>query len=527
MQKWKGKPEETHLKLIRQNARRLLLMVNQLLDFRKLEVQGFRYSPSFGDIVNFLKDVVNSFNDLSDQKHIKLDFSSEMEKFDTYFDKDKLEKIVFNLLSNAFKSVHENGKVSVKLSLNTGSQKNIPETGKNNKNLIIEVEDNGIGIPADKLANLFTRFYQGETPNLVERGNGIGLSLVNEFIKLHSGEITVKSDIGKGSTFTISLPVMDAYNIEEDANPHFTEKSSSQDNPNVAKPLGDSADSKQKKELRGSDGDTRTVSDDDAEESSGNHPSQQRPIILIAEDNDDLRLYLKNNLQNKYHICEAANGEIALKKILKIVPDLIVTDIMMPGLDGVELCRRVKNDRNVSHIPLILLTAKYSEQHQLEGIEAGADDYITKPFNIQILESKIDNFIKGRKNIQSFFRSKLNIGPNEIEITSLDEQFLQKAIAIVEKNMSVSDFTVHELSRDMGMSRTLLYKRILTLTGKPPLEFIRSLRLKRAALLLRKSQLTVSEITFRVGFKDPKYFRKQFLKKFGVLPSMYSEQSKI
>ena len=526
MLKWKGKPEETHLRLISQNARRLLLMVNQLLDFRKLEVQGFRYSPSFGDIVSFLRDIVNSFNDLSEQKQIKLDFASEIEKFNTYFDKDKLEKIVFNLLSNAFKFVQGNGKVSVKLSLNPGRRKNMPETGKNNNNLIIEVEDNGIGIPADKLANLFTRFYQGETSNLTEQGNGIGLSLVNEFVKLHSGEIKVVSDIGKGSTFTISLPVRDRYNIEEDANPNFNEKSSSKDNPNVVKQAGDSADTIETKELNGSVNDTRTVSDNYTEESSGNQSSPRRSIILIAEDNDDLRLYLKNNLQNKYHICEAANGEIALKKILKIVPDLIVSDIMMPGLDGIELCRRVKNDRNVFHIPLILLTAKYSEQHQLEGIEAGADDYITKPFNIQILESKIDNFIKSRKNIQSLFRSKLNIVPNEIEITSLDEQFLQKAIAIVEKNMAVSDFTVQRLCWDMGMSRTLLYKKILTLTGKPPLEFIKSMRLKRAALLLRKSQLTVSEITFRVGFKDPKYFRKQFLKQFGVLPSIYSDQSK-
>jgi len=525
MQKWKDKPEETHLKLIRQNARRLLLMVNQLLDFRKLEVKGFRYTPSYGDIVSFLRDVVNSFNDLSEQKHIKLDFSSEIEKFDTYFDKDKLEKILFNLLSNAFKFVHENGKVSVKLSLNHRILENMPETDNNN-NLIIEVEDNGIGIPADKLALLFTRFYQDETSNLTEQGNGIGLSLVNEFVKLHNGEITVKSDIGKGSIFTISLPVRDTNNIKENANSPFSEKNSSKADPAVGKPSGDIEDSTGTKELSVFEVDTSAVTDNDAAKSSGSQPSLRRPIILIAEDNDDLRLYLKNNLQNKYHICEAANGAIALKKILKIVPDLIITDIMMPGMDGIELCRRVKSDRNVFHIPLILLTAKYSEQHQLEGIEAGADDYITKPFNVQILESKIDNFIKSRKNIRSLFTSKLNIVPDEIEITSLDEQFLQKAIAIVEKNMPVSDFTVQKLSQDMGMSRTLIYKRILTLTGKPPLEFIKSLRLKRAALLLRKSQLTVSEITYRVGFKDPKYFRKQFLKEFGVLPSVYSEQSK-
>jgi ligand-binding sensor domain-containing protein/signal transduction histidine kinase/DNA-binding response OmpR family regulator len=527
MLKWKDKPEEKQLSMIRQNARRLLLMVNQLLDFRKMEVQGFRYSPSYGDIVNFLRDVVNSFNDLSEQKHIRLSFNSEIDRLDTYFDKDKIEKTVFNLLSNAFRFVHENGKVSVKLSLDTGNRNNSPETGKSNNHLIIEVEDDGIGIPPNKQTNLFTRFYQVETPDLAEQGNGIGLSLVNEFVKLHGGDIVVKSDIGKGSTFIITIPVRDTLNLPEDAKHHLIEKSSIENNvPNV-KQSGTSEDSEEITALSDFDVEMRLIPKNDGEDNKDSIPALGKPIILIAEDNDDLRFYLKENLQSKYHICEAANGETALKKILKIVPDLIITDIMMPVMDGVELCKRVKNDKNVSHIPLILLTAKYSEQQQLEGIEAGADDYITKPFNFQILVSKIDNFVKIRKNIRSLLKSKLNIEPNEIEITSLDEQFLQKAIAIVEKNMSVADFTVEELSRDMGMSRSLLYKKILTLTGKPPLEFIRYLRLKRAALLLQKSQLNVSEITFRVGFKDPKYFRKHFLKEFGILPSRYSEQSKI
>jgi DNA-binding response OmpR family regulator len=247
-----------------------------------------------------------------------------------------------------------------------------------------------------------------------------------------------------------------------------------------------------------------------------------KPVILIAEDNDDLRFYLKENLRKKYQIMEAANGSDALRKIRKTVPDLIISDIMMPGLNGIELCKKVKNDKALSHIPFILLTAKYTEEQQIEGIEAGADDYITKPFNFQILASKIDNSVKVRKNIQQLFRNKLNIEPSSIEITSLDEQFLQKAISEVEKNIAVSDFTVEELSRKMGMSRTLLYKKILALTGKSPVEFIRVLRLKRAALLLQKSQLNVSEIIFRVGFKDPKYFRKHFLKEFGVLPSKFS-----
>jgi DNA-binding response OmpR family regulator len=343
------------------------------------------------------------------------------------------------------------------------------------------VEDNGIGIAADKIDNLFTGFYQDEGSGIAEQGNGIGLSLVKEFVRLHDGEITVKSEPDKGSTFVVSLPVK---------KPDFVAE----------------------------------VSSAEVESEGG---ARNKPIIFIAEDNDDLRFYLKENLRKKYKIYEASNGESALQKILEVIPDLIISDIMMPGIDGIELCRRIKNESTTWHIPLILLSAKYTEQQQLEGIEAGADDYFTKPFNFQILVSKIDNFIKTTKNIRSLYRSKLNIESNNIQITSLDEQFLTKAVSIVEKNMSDAEFTVEALSKEMGMSRTLLYKKILALTGKPPLEFIRLLRMKRAALLLQKSQLNVSEITFRVGFKDPKYFRKQFQKEYGVLPSQFSENNPI
>jgi ligand-binding sensor domain-containing protein/signal transduction histidine kinase/DNA-binding response OmpR family regulator len=526
LSKWKGKPEEKHLKLVKQNAKRLLLMVNQLLDFRKMEVQGFRYHPSYGDIIGFLHEAVDSFNDLSEQKHITLNFTSDVERLDTYFDKDKLEKIVFNLLSNAFKFVHEKGKISVNVWLDHGTlKKDFTTSEKRRRNLIIEVEDNGIGIPSDKMDDLFTGFYQDEASGMTEQGNGIGLSLVKEFVRLHEGEITVRSEQGKGSTFIVSIPLRKP-DIASEKN--LLPAASGVNNPRSTR-----GSRKAAIDLESSVADSEFqgyADDKQANKEFGNvniagSSSRSKPVILIVEDSDDLRFYLKENLREKYFIHEAANGDAALKKILKIVPDLIISDIMMPGIDGIELCRRVKNDKNTSHIPLLLLTAKYTEQQQIEGIEAGADDYITKPFNFQILVSKIDNFIRTTRNIHSMFRLKLDIEPNKIEITSLDEQFLQKAIALVEKNMAIAEFTVEELSREMGMSRTLLYKKILALTGKTPLEFIRLLRLKRAALLLQKSQLNVSEITYRVGFKDPKYFRKQFLKEYGVLPSQYSENN--
>jgi len=507
---WKGKPEEKNLRLIRQNARRLLLMVNQLLDFRKLEMQGFRYSPSYGDIIAFLREVVDSFADLSQQKHIELSFVTEVNILETSFDKDKLEKIMFNLLSNAFKFVQENGKVSVHVRLVPAVHANQPANEFKEGRVVIDVIDNGIGIPAEKLHDLFTRSYNAETPGLSEQGNGIGLSLVNEFVRLHDGEITVKSEPGKGSTFTVSIPVREIESLSE------TEKEPSEDNNElISKSISDARAGDLKDSML-----MQAVSVDDSKSDAADENG--KPVILIAEDNDDLRFYLKENLQNKYQVIEAANGSDALRKIRKTVPDLIISDIMMPGLNGIDLCKKVKNDKALSHIPFILLTAKYTEEQQIEGIEAGADDYITKPFNFQILVSKIDNSVKVRKNIRQFFKSKLNIEPSAIEITSLDEQFLEKAISVVEKNIAIADFTVAELSSEMGMSRTLLYKKILALTGKSPVEFIRLLRLKRAALLLQKSQLNVSEITFRVGFKDPKYFRKHFLKEFGVLPSKFS-----
>jgi ligand-binding sensor domain-containing protein/signal transduction histidine kinase/DNA-binding response OmpR family regulator len=523
LSKWKGKPEEKHLRLVRQNAKRLLLMVSQLLDFRKMEVQGFRYHPSYGDIIKFLHDAVDSFNDLSEQKHITLNFTSDIEMLDTCFDKDKLEKIVFNLLSNAFKFVHEKGKISVNVWLDHGTtHKYFTASEKRNRNLIIEVEDNGIGIPADKLDDLFTGFYQDEASGMAEQGNGIGLSLVREFVRLHGGEITVKSEQGKGSTFIVSIPVRKADFKSEASDPGVATTISARDAQGIRKTARAHESLKTDTGYPEHTG-KKQYNEEINNGSSGVSSSRSKPLIFIAEDNDDLRFYLKENLRKKYFIHEAANGDAALKKILKIIPDLIISDIMMPGIDGIELCRRVKNDKSTAHIPLILLSAKYTEQQQIEGIEAGADDYITKPFNFQMLGSKIDNFITTTRNIHSLFRSKLGIEPDDIEITSLDEQFLQKAIGVVEKNMADAEFTVAELSREMGMSRTLLYKRLLALTGKPPLEFIRILRLKRAALLLQKSQLNVSEITFRVGFRDPKYFRKQFLKEYGVLPSQFSE----
>jgi signal transduction histidine kinase/ligand-binding sensor domain-containing protein/DNA-binding response OmpR family regulator len=486
----KDSQEGKYLKLIEQNSRRLLRMVNQLLDFRKMEVQGFEYNHFYGDIIGFLREVVNSFNYLSEQKNIKLVFTTQPKELNTSFDRDKLEKMIFNLLSNAFKFTPGNGQVSVNIYVD--SKVKDQSSTVNENFLLIEIADTGIGIPEDKLDKIFTRFFQVDNSGQVEKGTGIGLSLVAEFVKLHSGEISVRSEIGKGSCFTVKLPVSNSWELAESADKPIDEVL------NISTVI---PNNEQKIVVQG------------------------RPVLLIAEDNDDLRFYLKDNLLQQFEVLEASDGDTALIMIQKNVPDLIISDIMMPGIDGVELCKRVKSDRTICHIPFILLTAKSSEQQMLQGFEMGADDYITKPFNFQILEAKINNILSLRNSMRQLFKNKLQIEPRDITVTSLDEQFMQKVLDLAEKHIASTEYTVEMMSHDLGMSRTLLYKKILALTGKPPLEFLRSFRLKRAAMLLDRSQMNVSEIAFQVGFNDPKYFSRHFKAEFGVIPSKYVKNS--
>jgi YesN/AraC family two-component response regulator len=247
----------------------------------------------------------------------------------------------------------------------------------------------------------------------------------------------------------------------------------------------------------------------------------KKALLLLVEDNEDFRFYLKDNLRQLYQIAEAPNGQEGLKKALSLIPDLIVSDVMMPIMDGMELCKKVKSDQRTSHIPIILLTAKASNDQIITGLQTGADDYITKPFDFEILYSRIKNLLNQREVMRKSFVKHIEINPSEITVTSLDEKLINKAVAIVEKNISDADFSVEDLSKELGMSRVHLYKKLLSITGKSPIEFIRTIRLKRAAQLLKKSQLTISEIAYQVGFNNPKYFTKYFKAEFNVLPSQY------
>lgn len=472
--------EKNHFRLIHRNARRLLHLVNQLLDLRKIEVQKVKLNLSQDDIVGFVRELVDSFSDLSDKKHIDLRFHSSVQNLKMVFDHDKVEKIVFNLLSNAFKFTPENGKVSVSLSCDA------EETF-----LKIDVQDTGIGIPADKVNKIFERFFQNDLPDsIVNPGSGIGLSITYEFVKMHGGFITVQSEPGKGSCFSVLLPI----NLEQ------------------SRTIS-----------------THAVMRTEVEESDAVNISSvdEKPVLLLVEDHEDFRSYLRDNLKNSYAVIEAANGKAGLAKALDIIPDLIVSDVMMPEMNGVELCRRLKTESATSHIPVILLTARNADEQKIEGFQSGADDYITKPFNFDVLLHRIRNLIERRLLFQKHFNKHFDVKASEVQITSLDEKFIQNAIRVVEENLGNRDFSVEQMSRLMAVSRVLLYKKILSLTGKTPTDFIRTIRLQRAAQLLEKSQYTISEIAYEVGFNDPKIFSRHFKEQYQMLPSAYAASKKL
>ncbi|MDA3817475.1 MAG: ATP-binding protein [Prolixibacteraceae bacterium] len=482
------------LRLIQRNAYRLLNLVNQLLDFRKMEVQGLSLDISRGEMVSLCREITESFSDMSETRNIKLNFHSSVDKLTAYFDYDKIEKIIFNLLSNAFKFTPENGEINVKLEIH--------ETEDSESVVVLKVEDNGIGIADDMKDRIFERFVQSvsfDNSNVrKQRGSGIGLSLTREFVQMHDGQISVQSIPGQGSCFKVVLPLKDTFDLQ---------KSNSIHEDNVAwsgKPVAD----------------PEFLKDTDDKKLANKFK------ILLVEDNPDIRFYLKDNLKHQYEIFEAEDGGEAWKIIPDILPDIVVSDIMMPVMDGLELCRKIKTDSRSSHIPVVLLTARTDEQQKYEGLETGADDYITKPFNFELLELRIKLLIEQREKLRKQFQQNYDIQPSEIAITSLDELFLSKVKTNTEENMGEPGFSVEKLSTEVGISRAHLYNKLLALTGKTPVEYIRIMRLRRAAQLLGKSQLTVMEVAYKVGFNDPRYFTKHFKNEYKITPTQYIKNMK-
>jgi signal transduction histidine kinase/ligand-binding sensor domain-containing protein/DNA-binding response OmpR family regulator len=466
------------IQLISRNARRLLNMVNQLLDFRKIEEQELQLQSVKGDIISFIEEVAMSFSDIAEKKNISFVFDSDTDLFETDFDHDKIERILFNLLSNAFKFTKEHGHVSILLNLQRNDR-------LDNDILEIKVIDTGIGIPAKKLGKIFERFFQSEVPDyMVNQGSGIGLAITKEFVKLHQGEITVESEENEGSCFTVRLPLINNNKNSVDMANAIIHQS-----------------------------ETLPAA---AEKSSG-----KKPTVLLVEDNNDFRFYLKDNLKEYFHIIEAINGKEGWQKALALHPNLIVSDISMPEMNGIDLCTKLKNDSRTTHIPVILLTALTGEEQQLKGLNTGASDYLTKPFNFEILLSKIKNSLSQQDRMRKTYSKQVEINPSEIVVESPDELFVNKALQVIEHNIANAEFSVEELSSEMCMSRVTLYKKTLQLTGKSPVELIRTVRLKRATQLLENGYLTISQVSYKVGFKSQKYFTRSFKSEYNMLPSEY------
>jgi len=464
------------LNTLQKNAKRLLNLVNQLLDIKNIEKEGLFFNPCEGDVISFIEDSVSAFSDLSEKKHIQLDLESDLSFLHTQFDADKLEKIIFNLLSNAFKFTPPEGKIKVKCQFEEGED----EHGI----LHLSFEDSGIGIPETELPKIFDRFYTSNIDSeILNAGSGIGLSLALEFAKMHGGDIQVESKIGEGSKFLVTLYL-----------PYSSEKMAW-------------SDSHESQEVY---------------EEASTTEDNEKPLVLLVEDNEEFRHYLADFLNDNYRISMAHDGKDGLEKAIRLMPDLIISDLMMPHMNGVTLCQHIKKDIKTSHIPVIILTARSSEEKHLEGLDSGCNLYITKPFNLDILQSSIRNLLSERARLQYHYRKVISVNTSEHEIESLDDQLIQKAIQVVENHIEEPEFSVEQMSKELGMSRGQLYKKLSTLTAKSPVEFIRQIRLQRAAQLLGKSQLTIAEVAYKVGYNNAKYFSKHFKEFHGTLPSAYA-----
>lgn len=476
------------LKLMHRNASRLLNLVNQLLDFRKNEVAGLHLSLSEGEIVSYVHNICNSFLMLSEKKNVHLTFFSAIESLNMSFDEDKIGKVVMNLLSNAFKFTPDGGRVDVSLELLKGAA----------ETLEIKVSDTGVGISDADKERIFERFYQSERKGNGNSttGSGIGLSLVRDYVTLHGGVVRVFDNVGTGSVFVVDIPVKHSV-------------------VNVATPLSEEAAEEDAAVLA-------LESEEKPEIELPDEEGRKKPLALIVDDNEDFVSFMRYTLSLYFRVESAVNGKEAWQVIPELMPDIIVSDVMMPEMDGNELCRWVKADKRTSNIPFVLLTAKQSVENKVEGLTIGADDYVTKPFNMEVLILRMRKLID--LSSKNKLRTRIDPEPSEIVITSMDEKLIENAIKYVEANISRSDLSVEELSHELGMSRVHLYKKLLQITGKTPIEFIRIIRLKRAAQLLRESQQNVSEVAYQVGFNNPKYFSKYFKDEFGILPSVYQEK---
>jgi signal transduction histidine kinase/DNA-binding response OmpR family regulator len=492
------KEQQRKLNLMLRNSQRLLHLINQLLDLSKFDSGRMKLQAVRQNIVPFLKGMKDSFELAAQQHEVDLTFHTEKENITLYFDTEKMENVLGNLLINAIKFTPPGGNVTISV---TVSSQGFVE---------ISIRDTGIGIPREQLQYIFDRFFQVEDPSGAHhlKGSGIGLALTKELVTLHHGRLDVHSRVGepRGTEFIIRLP-MGKEHLKPGEIVEIDEGKT---------PVSVKIPTSMLMEEKNSEIETEETMDTIEPRANGTY---EKEIILVVEDSADVREYIRGSLELTYTMVEAKDGERGINKAKEIIPDLIISDVMMPGIDGFELCRVLKKDVLTSHIPVILLTAKAADEDVLEGLETGADDYITKPFNTKILCARIKNLIDLRRQLQQNLKREMTLQPVKTSVSAVDREFLRDLHQVIEKNLSESDFNVEQMGKKLYMSRATLYRKIMALTGETPTEYIRTYRLKRGAELLKKSFGTVLEVALEVGFSSSAYFTKCFKDKFHQLPS--------
>ncbi len=474
------------------NSNRLLKLINQLLDFRKAESGNLSLMVQNDDLVSFVRDVFTVFEEIALEKEIKFLFLSGEKEISAWFDNDKIEKILYNLLSNAFKFTPKGKSIKVSVEI------------KNKDYAIIKVIDYGIGIPEEELNSVFERFYQTRNKNIsAQEGSGLGLAYIKHLVKIHNGEINIKSKLHKGTTCTVTIPISKTAYLKSsiiELQPQKYNFNYSTTGVNVLK---------ESQLLRG-----KLV------ENITEH-STETPLILIVEDNRELRDYMVDFLSNDFRVLTANNGKEGLDLAIKNIPNIIICDLMMPIMDGIEMCKTLKTDVNTSHIPVIILTAKSGIENEKEGLETGADEYLLKPFDVDLLKLRLNNILRTKQQWIQKFKTNSSSKPWKELSNKLDQKFIEKSIEIVKKNLDNANFSVEQFALEIGMSRSALFLKLKSVTGQSSSEFIRTIRINNAAKLIRSMKYSISEIIYMVGFSDPKYFRTCFKKQFGMRPSEY------
>ena len=497
--------ESKEYQLIYRNAKKLMGLIDQIMDIRKLNSGKMQLNMKDCDIVILINELIHNFEYQCKGKQIKLHYHHDIDKLNTLVDPAKFETIVTNLLSNAIKHTPKGGDIVLKINSNS-SKSDIPVQAQNGY-YSIEVSDTGSGIPEEDIDLVFERFYQAKTKN--DGGSGIGLTLVKELTELHGGKVTVESKLNEGSIFTAYFPVI----LESDSEYEQVDLPEVNTAPEHTNEVDVKPEDKQEEndEL-------------DIIEKQFAAMDAASPLILIVEDNDEVRNYIISELKSNYRLLDAVNGVEGFNLAIENYPDIIISDIMMPEMDGLELSKKLKTNEQTSHIPIILLTAYDSENNNVAGYETGADSFLAKPFSPKVLKSRIDNILRNRERLKEKFSSILYSIPDNKQLNSVDEQFLKKAIQIVEENLVEEKFNIDFLCKEMGYSRTALYSKIKALTDQPISEFIKLIRLKKATDLFREGKKSINEVAFLVGFKTHSHFSRCFNEEFGMSPKEYQEK---